>query len=190
MARYMVQHAEDVLSVFEQAVPDDPGPTAAIDAAWRSSTAPRGRDCSACTSLHAHRAVRSAPSAVAGLAARSAGDAAYLHPIAKTGQVGHVLRTSASAARIGEVEAGGDPAIGDALLERSRQRATPVLIDVLRRYPPATGGSNRVAQLMSTLDHSLRQLQGAQSVVFVNDNGKASQRPIQTGMTDRQGTPH
>jgi len=27
-------------------------------------------------------------------------------------------------------------------------------------------------------------------VVFVNDNGKASQRPIQTGMTDRQGTPH
>jgi hypothetical protein len=47
--------------------------------------------------------------------------------------------------------------IGDALLERSRQRATPVLIDVLRRYPPATSGSNRVAQLMSTLDHSLRQ---------------------------------
>jgi hypothetical protein len=55
------------------------------------------------------------------------------------------------------MEAGGDPAIGDALLERSRQRATPVLIDVLRRYPPATSGSNRVAQLMSTLDHSLRQ---------------------------------
>jgi hypothetical protein len=55
------------------------------------------------------------------------------------------------------MEAGGDPAIGDALLERSRRRATPVLIDVLRRYPPAPGGSNRVAQLMSTLDRSLRQ---------------------------------
>ncbi len=49
-----------------------------------------------------------------------------------------------------------EPAIEDALLERSRQRATPVLIDVLRRYPPATSGSNRVAQLMSTLDHPLR----------------------------------
>jgi hypothetical protein len=32
-----------------------------------------------------------------------------------------------------------------------------VLIDVLRRYPPTTSGSNRVARLMSTLDHSLRQ---------------------------------
>ena len=75
----------------------------------------------------------------------------------KTGQGGHILRASASAARIGEMEAGGGPAIGDALLERSRQRATPVLIDVLRRYPPATSGSNRLAQLMSALDHSLRQ---------------------------------
>jgi len=112
------------------------------------------------TSLDAHRAARCAPSEAARLAARSAGDAAsaaYLHPIAQAGQVGHILRASASAARIGEIEAGGDPAIGDALLERSRQRATPVLIDVLRRYPPTTSGSNRVARLMSTLDHSLRQ---------------------------------
>ncbi|MFJ1551714.1 exonuclease SbcC, partial [Streptomyces sp. NPDC088246] len=105
-------------------------------------------------------AARSAPSEAARLAARSAGDAAsaaYLHPIAQVGQVGHILRACASAARIGEIEAGGDPAVGDALLERSRQRATPVLIDVLCRYPPATGGSSRVARLMSTLDHSLRQ---------------------------------
>lgn len=34
VARYVVRHAEDVLSVFEQAVPDDPRPRAAIDAAW------------------------------------------------------------------------------------------------------------------------------------------------------------
>jgi hypothetical protein len=30
VARYVVRHAEDVLSVFEQAVPDDPRPRAAI----------------------------------------------------------------------------------------------------------------------------------------------------------------
>jgi hypothetical protein len=115
------------------------------------------------TSLDAHRAARSAPSEAARLAARSAGDAAsaaYLHPIARASQVGHILRAAASAARIGETEAGGDPAIADALLQRSRQRATPVLIDVLRRYPPAPRGSNRVTQLMSTLDHSLRQAAG------------------------------
>jgi hypothetical protein len=160
VARYVVQHAEDVLSVFEQAVSDDPRPRAAIDAAWAFINGAKRTRLQRVTSLDAHRAARSAPSEAARLAARSAGDAAsaaYLHPIAKAGQVGHILRASASAARIGEVEAGGDPAIGDALLERSRQRATPVLIDVLRRYPPTTSGSNRVAQLMSTLDHSLRQ---------------------------------
>lgn len=99
------------------------------------------RDCSV-TSLDAHRAARCAPSETTRLAPRSAGEAAsaaYLHPIAKASQVGHILRASASAARIGEMEAGGDLAIGNALLERSRQRATPVLIDVLRRYPPAAG---------------------------------------------------
>jgi hypothetical protein len=156
VARYVVRHAEDVLSVFEQAVPDDPRPRAAIDAAWAFINGANRTKLQRVTSLDAHRAARSAPSE----AARSAGDAAsaaYLHPIAQAAQVGHVLRACASAAHIGEMEAGGDPSIGDALLERSRQRATPVLIDVLCRYPPATGGCGRVARLMSTLDHSLRQ---------------------------------
>ncbi|WP_234443047.1 putative immunity protein [Streptomyces cellulosae] len=160
VARYVVRHAEDVLPVFEQAVPGDPRPRAAIDAAWAFINGANRTKLQRVTSLDAHRAARAAPSEAARLAARSAGDAAsaaYLHPIAQAGQVGHILRASASAARIGELEAGGDPAIGEALLERSRHRATPVLIDVLRRYPPAPSGSNRVARLMSTLDHSLRQ---------------------------------
>ncbi len=46
---------------------------------------------------------------------------------------------------------------GEALLERSRRLATPVLVDVLRRYPPVTGGGSRVARLMSSLDHDLRR---------------------------------
>jgi len=160
VARYVARDAEDVLSVFEQAVPDDPRPRAAIDAAWAFINGANRTNLQRVTSLDAHRAARSAPSEAAQLAARSAGDAAsaaYLHPIAQASQVGHILRASASAARIGEMEAGGDPAIVDALLERSRQRETPVLIDVLRRYPPATSGSNRVARLMSALDDSLRQ---------------------------------
>lgn len=160
VARYVVRHAEDVLSVFEQAVPDDQRPRAAIEAARAFVNGADRTKWQRVTSLDAHRAARSAPSEAARLAARSAGDAAsaaYLHPIAQASQVGHILRAAASAARIGELEAGGDPAIGRALLERSRQRATPVLIDVLCRYPRATGGSNRVARLMSTLDHSLRR---------------------------------
>lgn len=158
VAHYVVQHAADVLSVFEQAVPDDPRPRAAIDAAWVFINGANRTKLQRVTSLDAHRAARSAPSETARLAARSAGDAvsaAYLHPIAQASQVGHILRAAASAARIGELEAGGDPTIGDALLDRSLQRATPVLIDVLCRYPRATSGRNRVARLMSTLDHSL-----------------------------------
>lgn len=159
VARYVVGHAEDVLPVFEQAVPDDPRPRAAIDAAWVFVHGARRTKVQRATSLAAHRAARSAPSEAARLAARCAGDAAsaaYLHPIARADQVGHILRAAASAARIGEMAAGDDPAIGDALLEPSRQRATPVLVDVLRRYPPAPSGGGRVARLMSALDRSLR----------------------------------
>lgn len=96
-----------------------------------------------------------------GLAARAAGDAAaaaYLHPIAKATQVGHILRATACAARIAELDAGGDPAAGETVLEQARRRAEPTLIAVLRRYPPAPAGKNRVAHLMSSLDASLRTL--------------------------------
>ncbi|MFJ1808213.1 MULTISPECIES: putative immunity protein [unclassified Streptomyces] len=160
VARYVVRHAEDVLSAFERAVPHDPRPRAAIDAARAFVEGAHRTALQRVTSFDAHRAARSAPCEAARLAARSAGDAAsaaYLHPIAQSGQVGHILRASASAARIGEIAAGGDPAVGDALLERSRLRADPVLIDVLRRYPPVPSGGSRVARLTSTLDHSLRR---------------------------------
>ncbi|WP_406151461.1 putative immunity protein [Streptomyces sp. NBC_01012] len=163
VARYVARHAEDVLSVFEQAVPDDPRPRAAIEAAWVFINGANRTMSQRITSLDAHRAARYAPSEAARLAARSAGDAAsaaYLHPIAQAGQVGHILRAPASAAHIARIGAGGDPAMVDAPLERSRRRATPVLIDVLCRYPPVAGGSSPVARLMSTLDRFLRQAGG------------------------------
>ncbi|WP_405091813.1 exonuclease SbcC [Micromonospora sp. NBC_01392] len=159
VAHYVVRHAEDVLPVFEHAVPDDPRPRAAIDAARAFVDGADRTRRQRVTAVDAHRAARSAPTEAARLAARSAGDAAaaaYLHPLAQASQVGHILRAAASAARIGELTAGGDPAVGDALLDRSRRWATPVLVDVLRRYPPATGGSSRAARLMSKLDDALR----------------------------------
>lgn len=52
--------------------------------------------------------------------------------------------------------AGDDPSVGDAAIEQSRQRATPVLIDILSRYPLAPTGKNRVAHLMSDVDLALR----------------------------------
>ncbi|MGV0806685.1 putative immunity protein [Mycolicibacterium setense] len=158
VARYVTQTAEEVLGVFEDVHPDDPRPRAAITAAWLFVNGGPRTQAQRVASLDAHRAAKDADTEAARLAAQAAGDAAsaaYLHPIAKPHQVGHILRAAASAARIAEINS-GDPEAGNMTLQRARQRATPVLIDVLCRYPPAPTGTSRVARLMTTLDDALR----------------------------------
>jgi hypothetical protein len=159
VTRFAAESAQEVLPVFEAVHPGDPRPRAAVDAAWEFVDGARRSGLQRTTSLDAHRAAKEAATEAARLAARAAGDAAsaaYLHPIAKATQVGHILRAAACAARVAELRAGGDPAAGSQALEGARRRATPVLIDVLRRYPLAAGGSSRVANLMTALDTSLR----------------------------------
>ncbi|WP_436699539.1 hypothetical protein [Nocardioides sp. BYT-33-1] len=110
--------------------------------------------------MDAHRAAAGAPTEPARLAVQAAGDAAsaaYLHPIARAHQVGHILRAAANAARIAELAAGDDPAVGLASIEAAGLRATPVLVDVLRRYPSAPAGRSRPAVLMAALDAALRR---------------------------------
>ncbi|GAA4881687.1 putative immunity protein [Saccharopolyspora cebuensis] len=159
VARFAADSAQDVLPVFEDAVPGDRRPRAALDAAWQFVEGAKRTALQRVTSLDAHRAARQATGEAARLAARSAGDAAsaaYLHPIAKATQVGHILRAAASAARVAELTAGEDPAVGELRIEQARLRATPVLVDVLRRYPAAPTARNRVGQLMRGLDAALR----------------------------------
>ncbi|WP_209310763.1 putative immunity protein [Streptomyces spiramenti] len=160
VARFALHSADEVLPVFESAHRDDARPRAAVDAARAFVDGERRTKLQRVTSLDAHRAAREADAEPARLAARAAGDAAsaaYLHPIAKATQVGHILRAAASAARVGELLTGDDPAVGLALIEEARLRATPTVIDVLNRYPLAPTGKNRTAQLMSLLDASLRR---------------------------------
>ena len=161
VARYVAETAQAVLPVFEDTHPGDPRPRAALDAAWEFvNGAPRSRR-QRVTSMDAHRAAAAAATEPARLAAQAAGDAAsaaYLHPIARAHQVGHLLRAAANAARIAEIAAGGDPEAADRALAEARRRATPTLVAVLRRYPPAPRGRSRPAQLMSALDRSLRDL--------------------------------
>jgi hypothetical protein len=109
--------------------------------------------------LDAFRAAKDVADEAAHFAAQAAGDAAaaaYLHPLAKAAQVGHILRASASAARAAELSAGDDPNVGTALIEKAHDRADIILIDVLSRYPPVRVGRGRVAHLMKVLDSSLR----------------------------------
>ena len=111
-------------------------------------------------SLDAHRAAAGAATEAARLAARAAGDAAaaaYLHPLSDATQVGHILRAAALAARVTELNAGGDPRAGEEYIEKARRRATPIVVDVLKRYPLAPHSTNRVGALMSMLDSLLRR---------------------------------
>lgn len=159
VARFAAESAQEVLPVFERKRRDDPRPRAALDAVWEFIDGGRRTNCLRTASFEAHRAAKEAPDEVTHLAAQSAGDAAaaaYLHPIAKAHQVGHILRASANVARIAEIETADNLDIASMTLERLRQRATPVLIDVLQRYPPAPEGSSRAASLMSALDAALR----------------------------------
>jgi hypothetical protein len=159
VARYVAETAQEVLSVFEDASPGDPRPRAALDAAWEFVNGASRTRLQRVASLDAHRAAKQAPTEASRLAAQAAGDAAsaaYLHPIAKAHQVGHILRAAANAARIAEIHAGDDPEAGNRKIEQARRRATPILIDVLCRYPAAPMGKSRAAQLMTALDSSLR----------------------------------
>lgn len=122
IARYAAESAAHVQDIFQRAHPEDPRVGAAIDVAWEFVRGgPRNRRQRS-ASLEAHRAGKDATTEAARLAARAAGDAAsaaYLHPIAKAHQVGHILRAAACAARIAELDADDDPAAGQG---RSRTR--------------------------------------------------------------------
>lgn len=143
VARYVAETAAEVLPLFEAACPDDLRPRLALDAAWEFVGGARRTKLQRVTSLDAHRAAKEAPSEAARLAARSAGDAAaaaYLHPLADAAQVAEI----------------SEPGAAVASLDRAVERASPVLLDVLARYPVVPAGKNRVADLMSILDSRLR----------------------------------
>lgn len=159
VAGFVATVAEALLPFYEDGHPGDARPRNAIAAAWLFVGGARRTALQRTASMDAHRAAASAADEVARLAAQAAGDAAsaaYLHPIAKAHQVGHILRADANAARVAEINAGSDPAAAQHAIARAADRATPELRGILRRYPPAPAGRSRTAQLMETLDRVLR----------------------------------
>ncbi|SKC40501.1 putative immunity protein [Plantibacter cousiniae (nom. nud.)] len=148
--------AQGLLPDFEAVAPNDTRPRDAIDAARLfAGGAPRSNR-QRTAAFASHRAAKGVSEETAQLAALACGDAAaaaYLHPIAKASQVGHILRPAACAARVAELKAGGTDSDG---VRGLADRATPPLPEILRRYPSAPSGSSRVAQLMSELDSAIR----------------------------------
>lgn len=159
VAGYVATAAEALLPVYAGVHPGDPRPHDAVAAAWLFVGGAPRTALQRTTSMEAHRAAAGATDEVARLAAQAAGDAAsaaYLHPIAKAHQLGHILRADANAARIAEIAAGSDPAAAHGAIARAAARATPGLREILRRYPPAPAGRSRTAQLLESLDRALR----------------------------------
>lgn len=168
VVRYAVACAEPALVLFTKACPDDPRPAAALQAARVfADGAPRSR-LQRTAATDAHRAAKQAPTEAARHAAAAAGDAAaaaYLHPLAKSTQVRHILGAAAHAARAAELARGDDPVVAEYVITAAAKRATPVVRGVLARYPRAPEGRNRVTVLLQRLDSLLRDPPPAPRVV-------------------------
>jgi hypothetical protein len=159
VVRFAARCARPALHLFEDAMPGDWRPRAAIDVAEAFATGARrtkGMRDKAWAALRAAGEARDAGQAAAfevARAATAAAGAAYLHPIAKATQVKHILGSAAHAAIAFELAAGGTTA-SDHLAE-VRHLAEPMVIRLLRRYPAVPSGGGRAAELMRELDQLL-----------------------------------
>lgn len=158
VAAYAASCAQLTLPIFEQAYPEDPRPRTAVDAGQAfAEGAPRTKSLrdAAWAAMRAANEAGNASQLAAREAARAAvaaASAAYLHPLAKATQVKHILGAAAHGAHAVEL-AGGDAA---AHLARAGALASPGMIAVLARYPPAPPGGARAGELMRQLDSMLR----------------------------------
>ncbi len=161
VAAYAVTCAEPALALFERHRPGDRRPREAVDAARVfAEGAPRTKAIrdAAWAAQRAYQEARDAGQAAASEAARAAlaaASAPYLHPLAKATQVPHILGAAAHAARAFELAA-GDPTVAEDYVEKARELAGPVVVDVLGRYPAAPPGRGRVGELTRRLDAALR----------------------------------
>ena len=156
---YAAESAQQVLEIFERAHPADSRPRAAIDAALTFARGGKRGKALRDAAWAAQKAGRDADTAAAGDAARAAmcaASAAYLHPLADAHQVKHILGAAAYAARAAELMAGNDLDVGTDQIEQARRRASPVVVDVVSRYPAAPTGGGRVGELLRDLDNALR----------------------------------
>jgi hypothetical protein len=157
---YAVACAEPAVAVFERDRPDDPRVRAVFDEARRFAGGGKRTRALRVAALAAPRAARDTRCAAAAEAARAAGAAgasAYLHPLAKSTQVLHILGSAAHAARAFEIEAGDDRDVGAQYIEKARGLAGAGVVSVLTRYPNAPAGRGRVGELGRRLDAALRR---------------------------------
>ncbi|MEE1767667.1 exonuclease SbcC [Streptomyces sp. JV185] len=161
VAAFAATCAEVALTIFEADQPGDSRPRDAVGAAWEFARGgERGKSLreTASAALKAAKSTDTAAAREAAWAAMSAAGSAYLHPLAKATQVKHILGAGAYAARAAELVADDDRSVGAGHVEQMVHRATPVVVDVLGRFPAAPVGGGRVGELIRMLDVGLRSL--------------------------------
>ncbi|MEO7716201.1 MAG: putative immunity protein [Capsulimonas sp.] len=161
IAGFAVECALRALPIFERYVPDDSRPREAIEAAFAFSKDGKRSNTLRASGLAAFKAGRAvkvnAPAAAeAAQAATQAVGAAFLHPLAKAHQVGHILGSAAYAARAAELEAGDNRSVGAECRDWAIEHAHTTVALVLTRYPAAPAGGGRVGELLRELDAALR----------------------------------
>lgn len=151
--------AERALPLFEERAPADRRPRDALECIRDFATGERRSKRLRVAALAALAAARAAGDPVATSAARAAGYAAssaYLHPLATLGQAKHILCPAVYAARALELEAGDDPAVGEAEVRGAVARCPAAVRALLRRMPARANGRSRLAALLYLLDAGLR----------------------------------
>lgn len=157
VAGFALGCAAPVVPLFEKSNPTDARPAAALAAARLFvDGAPRSK-LQRVAAADAHRAAGDAADEVArhaALAARDAGAAAYLHPLATRSQLAHILGAGAHAARATELARDDDdPVVAEYVLTAAAKRADQVVREVLSRYPRPSAGTTRMTALLARLDH-------------------------------------
>ena len=147
------------LPVVESRAGTDPRPREAIDGLREFAAGGKRTARLRTLACAAHAAARDIGDPAAAAAARAAGHAAasaYTHPLADVRQTGHIVGPAAYAALALELDCGGNPDIGEAEVRRAVAQAPPEAGDVLRRMPPRSPGTSRLAMLLYRLDAALR----------------------------------
>lgn len=157
---FAVLCAQRALPIFEQHVPGDSRPREAIEAAIAFSKSGLRTNALRGHGFAAFKAARETdiPAAIAAAqAATQAVGAAYLHPLADSRQVKHLLGSAAYAAHAAELNAGDDTAVGIEYCNWAIQHAPPVVAKVLARYPAPSAAGGRSGELLRYIDEALRR---------------------------------
>jgi hypothetical protein len=152
--------AERAMPVFEAKAPSDSRPAQAIEGI-RSFARGGPRTALlrslALAALAASREVGDRAAAAAARAAGLAAAVAYMHPLATSGQLKHVLCPPAYAALARELAHEGDPGIGHGEIRWAIEHASAEVSDVVRRMPERAARRSRLDALLHQLDLGLRR---------------------------------